>query len=316
MSKNVLLLGSVNVDIAVKLPKIPTVDEVVYCEEFNINLGGKASNAAVGFSRMGYRPHLLACVGNDDFAKRSKTILNSEKVNIKYLKILKNAMTGNTIVEVDSKGKNVIIVNKAANHKIQPKYIDEPFSDFDKGKLKIDLLYTTMEPEEDIVNHAINEASKRKILVFCDAAPRLLKKIVKNLSKIDFIAPNQKEAEFLSGVKVDGINRAFEAALRIREKGANTVIITMSSLGAVLLEKRKSKPEYFKVEKVKAVDETAAGDAFRMGFCVEYLKSGNMQKAMVFANKTGGFTTTKFGAYDSMPRLYEIVKRIGKKNGD
>lgn len=306
MSKNILLLGSVNIDIAVKLPKIPVVDEVVYCDEFNMNLGGKASNAAVGFSRMGYRSYLLGCMGNDDFARKSKTILYSEKVNTKYLKILKNVMTGSTIVEVDSKGKNVIIVNKAANHKIQPEDIDRPFSDFDKGKLKIDLFYTTMEPKEDIATYAIDNTSERKILVFCDAAPRPLKKIVKNLSKIDFIAPNQKEAEFLSGIKADGVNRAFEAALKIREMGANTVIITMSSLGAVLLEKGKNEPEYFKGEEVNAVDETAAGDAFRMGFCVEYLKSRNMQKAMVFANKTGAFATTIFGAYDSMPRISEI----------
>ena len=207
---------------------------------------------------------------------------------------------------INLNGKNIIIVNKGANYALTNEDVDEVFKDHDSGKLGINLFYITLEPRDDVVAYAINSASARNILIFCDAAPRPTKTIIDLLTKIDFIAPNQKEAEVLTGIQVDSVDKAFRATLKIREMGGKTVLISMSSLGAVILEKDKDTPEYIKAEKIKAVDETAAGDAFRAAFCANYLKSGKIHDSVVYANKAGALAATKFGAYDSMPTLSQM----------
>ena len=72
-------------------------------------------------------------------------------------------------------------------------------------------------------------------------------------------------------------------------------------MGAVLLENNSTTPQYFPGQKVRVVDETGAGDAFRGGFISEYLETNDFAKAMNFANRVGAFATTKFGAFEGMP---------------
>ncbi len=308
MQNNILLLGSINMDIATKLPKIPVVNDVIYCDELKINLGGKASNAAVACTRLGVNSYLLGAIGRDFIGVEMQKILRSEKIKLDHVTEKQGQNTGSTIVEVDSEGKNIILVDKAANYTLTRDDIDEAFKGHGSGKVQFNLFYTTLEPKEDIVAYAINSAFERNILVFCDAAPRPTKTIIDLLSKIDFIAPNQKETEIMTGIPINSVADAFLAVKKIREMGGNTVIISMSSLGAVVLEKGKSTPDHVEAVKVKAVDETAAGDAFRAGFCASYLKGGNIHDSVVFANKAGALAASKFGAYDSMPFLVQIEK--------
>lgn len=295
-------------DIATKLPKIPVVNDVLYCDELKMSLGGKASNAAVACARLGLNSYLLGAVGADFVGKEMQKILSSENIKLDYVTEKQGQNTGSTIIEVDSQGKNIIIDDKGANYALTEEDVDKAFNDHDSGKVGIDLLYTTLEPREDIVAYAINNSFDRKIPVFCDAAPKPTKSIIDLLPKIDFISPNQKEAEILTGIQVDSVDKAFKAALKIREMGGNTVIISMSSLGAVVLVKGKSTPKHIGAVKVRAVDETAAGDAFRAAFCTNYLKDGNIYDSVVFANKAGALAASKFGAYDSMPTFAQIEK--------
>lgn len=306
MKNTILLLGSINMDIATKLPKIPVVNDVMYCEEFKADLGGKATNAAVACARLGLNAYILGSVGDDFIGEEMLKTLESEKVDISYVAKKQDISTGSTIVEVDQEGKNVIIVNKGANYAINKDDVNNVLLDYDSKNLKIDLFYTSLEPKEDIVAHAINSSFDRRIPIFCDAAPRPTKTIIDLLHKIDFIAPNQKEAEIITGIKVDSDESAYSAAQKIREMGSNTVIISMSSLGAVVLEKGKSTPEHVEAIKITAIDETAAGDAFRAAFCVNYIKTGNVHDSVVFANKAGALAASKFGAYNSMPTLDQI----------
>lgn len=306
MQSKILFLGAIYLDIATKLPKIPVVNDVIYCDEFKANLGGKASNAAVACSRLGQDSYILGSVGEDFIGEEMLKTLKSENVDVSLVAKKQGVGTGSTVVEVDQEGKNVIIVNKGANYALSKSDVDNAFRDHDSGKTKFDMFYTSLEPKEEITSYAITNSFDRGIPVFCDSAPRPTKTIVGLLPKIEFVAPNQKEAELITGVKVNDIESAFSACQKIRGMGGNTVVVSMSSFGAVVLEKGKDNPEHVVAIKIKTVDETAAGDAFRAAFCVNYLKTGNVFDSVVFANKSGALAASKFGAYNSMPTLSEI----------
>ncbi len=170
-------------------------------------------------------------------------------------------------------------------------------------KIIIDCFYTTLEPLPEIVSYAISEFSQRKIPVFCDAAPTA-RPLNSNLySKIDFLSCNEFEAETMTGIKVSDEKTAESAAHQLRSAGAKIVIVTLGKKGALLLS---DKTKYFPGLKVKTVDETGAGDAFRAGFITEYLETKNMDMAMLMGNKVGAFVVTRLGVYEALPTKEEL----------
>lgn len=301
--KQIAVLGSINIDMVTKVQEIPKINEVVISEGLKMLPGGKAFNAAVGISRLKEKVWVLGRIGNDSFGENLKKIFKKEGVNSEFVDIDYFVPTGTVMVNVDKQGRNTIIVNEGANIRISQQTIKDFLKLIDEKKLVIDCFYTTLETMPEIVNYAIEEFYKRKIAVFCDAAPTARPLNSKLYSKIDIISCNEIEIEVMTGIKVSNIENAEKAAYRLRQKGANIIVVTLGAKGALLLTDKTS---YFPGIKVKVIDETGAGDAFRAGFVTEYLTTKDLVKAMDMGNKVGAYTVTKLGVYDAMPTKLEL----------
>jgi len=251
--------------------------------------------------RLGENVHMLGRVGNDYFGEDVRSVFKRESVNIDFVDTDSFIPTGTIMVGVDAKGDNTIIVNEDSNIRITKKTLDDFLKKVDHHELKIDCFYTSLEPLTEIVSYAIEQFSKRKIMVFCDAGPQARPLPEKFLKHIDFISPNEFEAFCMTKIKVTDVKSAAEAAFVLRKKGANNIIITLGPMGAVLLEKNKNEAKHFPGNKVKVIDVTAAGDSFRGAFVTSYLEDKDIDKAIKFANLAGAYAVTKLGAYDSLP---------------
>ncbi|MBI2032674.1 MAG: ribokinase [Candidatus Levybacteria bacterium] len=296
--KQIVVLGSVNIDLVTKVPQIPKVDDVVISEGLKLMPGGKATNTAIGISRLGEKVWMIGKTGNDFFGESLKDIFKREEIDFSFVDTDSFIPTGTVMVNVDRKGKNTIVVNEDANIKINRQTIKDLLAKVDKGEIKIDCFYTTFEPLPEIVEYAIKEFSKRKIMIFCDAAPTARPLNVKLYPLIDFLSCNEVEVKAMTSVRVADQTGAETAAKKLRDRGAKTVIVTLGEKGAVLLS---DKVKYFPGLKVKVVDETGAGDAFRAGFVTEYLETKNLDRAMEMGNKVGAFTVTRLGVYEALP---------------
>lgn len=304
--KSIAVLGSVNMDLVTKVPQIPKVNEVVISEGLKLVPGGKATNVAIGLSRLDEKVWMLGKSGNDFFGESLKEVFKREGINSSFVDTDSFIPTGTVMVNVDQRGKNTIIVNEDANIKINRKTIADFLVKIDRDEVKIDCFYTTLEPLPEIVEYAIKEFSKRKIMVFCDAAPTARPLDPKLYSLIDFLSCNELEAETMTGVKVVDEKTAESAAQKLRQKGAKTIVLTLSEKGAVLLAEKQEKTNFFPGLKVRTVDETGAGDAFRAGFVTEYLETQNLDKAMMMGNRVGAYTVTRLGVYEALPTKEEL----------
>lgn len=301
--KHIAVLGSITIDMVTKVQKIPRINEVVISEGLKMLPGGKAFNAAVGISRLKEKVWMLGRIGNDSFGENLKNIFKREGVSSEFVDIDNFVPTGTVMVNVDKQGKNTIIVNEDANIRISQQTIKNFLKLIDEKELVIDCFYTTLETMPGIVNYAIEEFHKRKIVIFCDAAPTARPLNPKLYSKIDIISCNEIEIGVMTGIKVSNIENAEKAAHRLRRKGANIIIVTLGAKGALLLTDKTS---YFPGIKVKVIDETGAGDAFRAGFVTEYLTTKDLNKAMRAGNKTGAYIVAKLGVYDALPTKSEL----------
>jgi ribokinase len=128
----------------------------------------------------------------------------------------------------------------------------------------------------------------------------------------DVIKPNETEAGILTGTEVKDQKSAVQAARNLFERGVKTVVLTMGAKGFLIYNNEIN--EFFPAKKVKAVDSTAAGDAFvgSLAFCIA--QGRTLLEAALFANDVAALSVTKMGAQSSMPSMKEVEKFIKLKN--
>lgn len=304
---NVVLLGGIYTDISSQVEKIPQVNEVKISTGFKMGLGGKATNVAIGLSRLGINSYLIGRIGNDIRGKHNFEIITLEKVNTKYISIDQEVETGAIKLIIQPDGQQAIISNKLANFKITINDIDKVLIDIDHNKIKFDMAYVNTELLPEIVNYAISEFAKRNIKVIVDLGP---KSTVVDQSKykfIDFLTANHHEVGQIVQSVITNKDSIKQVMSSLFSKGSKNIIITMGKDGGAYSSKDDSMVETFDADKINVIDSTAAGDAFRAGFIYKYLFTQSISNAVQFAKKCSSFSVQKFGAYESFPRLRELA---------
>lgn len=300
MKKKIVVIGSSNTDMVIKMNVFPVPGETVLGQSFIMNQGGKGANQAVAAARMGGNVTFITKVGNDLFGKKSVEMYKKEAINTEYISSDTENPSGIAFITIDRNGENSIIVVPGANGALNT-------LDIDKAKTEIenaDLILMQFEIPLETVEYVTDIAASKGIKVILNPAPA---KIVSDdfLKKLYLIIPNETEAEILSGVKVCDWESAKKAAEIIGSKGAENVIITMGALGALI----KQGNIFYEVPtvKVNVVDTTAAGDTFCGSFCVALANGADMVEAVKVANKCSSITVTRMGAQASIPYKEEVL---------
>jgi ribokinase len=294
---NLLVVGSLNADLVVRAPRFPQPGETISGEDLQVIPGGKGANQAVAAARHGANVVMLGRVGKDNFGDLLQENLESNRVDTELIR-RDDASTGTAIIVVDANGQNSIVLSAGANGNVSSSDVEfASFSNFNLLLLQLEIPLPT-------VLSAAKKAKENDLRVILNPAPaKELPDVL--IALADFIVPNETELSLLSGLPVTDIPSAEAAAKRLRERGAQNVIVTLGSRGALLVTgEGVTHVDAFQVE---VVDTTAAGDAFIGGFA-SVLDSSSLPEAVQYACACGALATTKFGAQPSLPTKEEVEK--------
>jgi ribokinase len=293
----ILVTGSLNADLVVRAPRFPQPGETISGEDLQVIPGGKGANQAVAAARLGADVSMLGRVGKDNFGDFLLDNLKANHVDSRLVQ-RDEASTGAAIIVVDSNGQNSIVLSPGANGKVSASDVEHAsFSTFD-------LLLLQLEIPTPTVLSAAKRARDNGVRVILNPAPA--KELPAELIALtDFIIPNETELSLLTGMEVKDVPSAEKAARTLLEHGAQNVIVTLGSRGALIVNKDTS--THVDTFKVDVVDTTAAGDAFIGGFSVS-LDSSSLLDAVRYACACGALATTKFGAQPSLPTKEEVER--------
>ena len=298
-TKIIVVLGSTNTDMVITGKKIPVPGETILGGRFLLNPGGKGANQAVAVARLSAKKgacSFIAKVGDDLFGRATLARLKKDGITPRLI-VDKKEPSGTALIMVDQKGQNIISVALGANGTLCPKDV-EPFK---KEIEQSAILLMQLETPLKTVEWAAKTANKAKVTVILNPAPAC--KLPASLYKlIDWITPNETEAELLTGVKVTDAASAQKATEVFKKRGVKHVIITMGTKGCWCGDCQKLYP----CRKVKAIDCVAAGDTFNGAFAVALAEGKSCSEAVDFAQKAAAISVTRPGAQSSVPTRKEI----------
>ncbi len=298
MAQRIVVVGSSNTDMIIKLDRIPKPGETRLGGEFVTAAGGKGANQAVAAARAGGKVALIGRVGNDIFGEQALAGLIDNGINVDHVQY-DDSPSGVALIFVAEDGENSIGVASGANARLSP-------ADVRRAKDVIaaaDVVVMQLETPLDTVQAAADCADANGALVILNPAPAqpLPDEL---LNKVSILTPNESEAELLTGITVDSDASCDRAADELLRKGVETVIITLGSRGAYVASAtvRQRVPGF----DVKLVDTTAAGDTFNGALAVAWAEGMPMIDAVRFANAAGALAVTRMGAQPSAPHRAEI----------
>ena len=300
---HVVVLGSMNVDLVTKVDKLPLQGETVFAETFLTENGGKGANQAVAAARLGAKVSMIGRVGSDDFGQQILQNLRAESVNTDKVSKDSETGTGIALITVDAQSQNTIVVSSGANMNCGKPEIEH----LESLLGSVDCLVLQNEVPYEVNLQAARLARENKIPVVWDPAPFVTgtQELIKH---VDFLTPNQNEAELLANCEITDEKSIHNAFLKIKESSDAVCLITMGEDGVYFL----SGPAINQIPSflVESVDSVAAGDAFTGGFAVALSEGETLRSAARFGCASGALATTKLGAQSAMPFRKEVDQMI------
>jgi ribokinase len=301
----ILVVGSSNTDMIIKLDRIPRPGETILGGAFVTAAGGKGANQAVGAARAGGQVTFIARVGRDMFGDQAVAGFVKDGINVDYVTRDKTNPSGVALIFVAKDGENSIAVAGGANAKLSPADVRKAKAAFAGASVLVMQLETPLET----VQAAADLAAKAGVRVILNPAPAqpLPDKL---LNRVSILTPNETEAELLTGIGVKDDVSAAAAATKLRARGVRTVIITLGARGAFVAT--ESGEQLVPGFKVKAVDTTAAGDIFNGALAVALAEGKPLELAVRLANAAAAISVTRLGAQPSAPTRREIERFLKK----
>lgn len=285
----ILVVGSINMDLVVRVPHSPKPGETVLGGDFETFPGGKGANQAVAAARMGGEVTMVGRVGNDDFGNTLIQGLVEDKIKTTHVIKDSKARTGVAMISVAADGENMIVVASGANANVSV----EDVGNTRTLMRETDLLLVQLECPLETVTAAIELAKAYGVPVVLNPAPAqpLPKSLLKN---VDYLTPNQNELLILTGEA--NLNDGIE---KIQKWGLKNLIITLGANGARVIS--EGIDQHMPAHEITAVDTTAAGDAFNGALAVAIAEGKPLLEAVGYGMAAGALASTKRGAQPSLP---------------
>lgn len=298
-SKAILVIGSLNMDVVLNLHHLPQPGETIISRGKSEHPGGKGANQAFAAARLGGNIAMIGRVGSDGYGESLTQNLKNAGADTSGIIAQRDTDTGLAFIYVDEKGENTIVVASGANALLSPEDI--------RGREHLlddcDIMLIQLEIPYDTVKYAVEAARRKGKTVVLNPAP-VRKGFESIFGMVDILTPNEGELEELSGVKADTMEHIESGAKALIQKGAGSVIVTLGEKGALLVTGEGTK--HFPAKRVKAVDTTAAGDAFSAAVCVALAEGKSLSEAVIFANSVSAIVVTRRGAQPSIPYRSEV----------
>ena len=298
----ILVVGSINMDLVIRVPHAPEPGETVLGGDFTTYPGGKGANQAVAASRMGGDVTMVGRVGNDDFGDSLIQTLLDDRVKTTYVIKDADAATGVAMIAVSADGENLIMVASGANMQLSLEDINHARPLMREA----DIMLVQLESPLDVITRAVELAKVYDVPVVFNPAPgQILSKAL--LSNVDYLTPNLSELKCLT--EEEDVN---DAILKLKAWGVRTLVITLGVNGVRVVTEEMDR--HLPAFEVTAVDTTAAGDAFNGTLAVALAEEKSLLEAVWMGMAAGALAATKRGAQTSLPTR-EAVEQFLRSHG-
>lgn len=301
MSRGILVVGSLNMDMSVHMETMPAVGETVLGDGLGYQMGGKGANQACACGRLGGDVKILGCVGRDEFGSRQIESLGAAGVDALGLRQSPGLPTGTAVIYVDRNGDNSIVVIPGANRECGEQYLREQ----DELFRWCGIIVLQMEIPMEAVLYAARRGRELGKTVILNPAPAP----DELLGLVDYLTPNETELAKLSGIAAVGQTDLKRAARLLIEKGVKKVLVTLGEQGALLVDGETER--LYPARQVESVDTTAAGDCFNGALATALAEGMAEDEAIRFANLAASLAVTRKGAQSSLPDREEVERLSG-----
>jgi len=294
-----VVVGSLNMDLVMRLPRVPAGGETLMGHTFSTLPGGKGANQAVACARMGGKVVMVGQVGEDSYGQSLCAGLAADGIDTAPVRRHPQAATGVAMILVEDTGQNRIILAAGANGALAPADLD-PLAAVIQGAA---LLITQLEVPLPVVARAVALARQAGVPVLLNPAPAapLPPEL---LAGISILVPNETEAGLLCGFPVTDPASAGAAGRWFRERGVGYVLVTLGERGVVAVDAAGER--HFPAFKVAAVDTTAAGDTFIGGLAIALAEGRDLDAAIALGQRASALCVTRAGAQPSIPYRREL----------
>ena len=298
-SARILVLGGMNMGLITRASRLPKPGETLRGERFYNSSGGKGATQAVAAARLGAQVTMVGRVGNDLFGPALLDALRRDGIDVGDVAVDTEEATGAGVIIVDGSGQNHVLATYGANLRCDAVQLAAVESHLDAA----DALMLQMEVPFEVSTAAAAMAQARGVRVILDPAPAA-EIPVATYGHLDIVAPNQTEAEIHTGVIVDDVESAHQAAAILLQRGVSVAIIKMAELGVYYATVHES--GHVPPFPVDVVDTTSAGDAFHGALAVALAEGQSLPAAVRFGAAAGALAVTRPGVQDSMPARAEV----------
>lgn len=291
--KPIVVIGSINMDLVARTPRIPAPGETLTGSDFVTTPGGKGANQAVAVARLGYPVTMLGMVGEDVFGEALLENLRAAGVDTHAMAQVAGP-SGVAPITVSDDGQNSIVVVPGANGKVDHAYLDRNIEIIRSAGM----ILCQLEIPMGTITHTLEICAEAKVPVMLDPAPAApLPDSV--WSKVAWFTPNETEAPFYAGAEA----AAEQSSVALRAKGAAGLVLKRGAEGAFVVDGKRS--GWVKPFQVGVVDTVAAGDCFNGAFAVALMEGKDPWTAARFASAAAAISVTRRGAQASMPTRAE-----------
>jgi len=296
----IVVLGSLNMDLVLRVPHAPEAGETLQGHSISSIAGGKGGNQAVACARQGAHVQLVGCVGDDTNGRMLCAALALDGIDISAINVHSTELTGTAVVMVDDAGQNRIVVIAGANAHVM----------FDEQAM-IDMLL----PAAFLVVQF--ETSMAQVVQALHLAQQCNRRVVLNPSpaqpinaalwpSIDTLVVNEVEARMLASMPADTPRDAAAAGQVLRERGVKRVVVTLGSSGAVAIDAQGAR--HHPASKVQVVDTTAAGDTFLGALTVGLANAIGFDEAVEAGIQAAALCVAQAGAQPSIPTRDAVLR--------
>ena len=307
MPARVVVVGSANTDLVVRVAALPRPGETVLGGTFSSVGGGKGANQAVAAARAGGQVTFIAMLGQDDLGDAALDSYRAEGIDTTHIGRAVDCPSGVALILVDKAGENSIAVASGANDRLGPAQIDAARN----AIASADIVLVQLEIPLDTVRRTVEVAAAAGRRVILNPAPaRPLEASL--LAQVAVVTPNETEAELLTGMPVVDEAAAAVVAERLRSLGP-AAVLTLGRRGCLVAA--GGEPAMIPGHAVTAVDTVAAGDVFNGSLAVALAEGLDLPAAARFANAAAAISVTRHGAQSSAPTRQEIEDRLRAAGG-
>ena len=310
-SGRIVVVGSINVDLVVRVATLPLPGETVLGGRFASVHGGKGANQAVAAARVGGHTTFVARVGDDSMGRSAINAFQAEGIETDFITVTPECPTGVALILVDAAGENSIAVAGGANDRLSADDIERARPAIEAA----DVVLLQLEVPLAAVAHAVSIARAAGARVILNPAPACPLPATL-LAGVDILTPNETEAETLAARGSDTVPSSADTetlAGMLLGLGPRAVVVTLGAAGALVAV--AADRTYVPAFPVEPRDTVAAGDVFNGCLAVRLAEGLDLVAATRFAAAAAAISVTREGAQASAPHRDEIEAFLAARSG-